>query len=94
MPKGRERGIVVNWLAPAALMPYLASKGSVAVDGVSLTVNEIRDNCFGVNLIPYTLAHTSLGDAAPARLEIWEAGPVIATHGGPGAAGVFVDTDG
>lgn len=35
-----------------------------------------------------------LGDAAPARLEIWEAGPVIATHGGPGAAGVFVATDG
>jgi riboflavin synthase len=50
--------------APEALMPYLAPKGSVAVDGVSLTVNEIRDDRVGVNIIPYTLAHTGLGDAS------------------------------
>src|SRR3954447_19065610 len=43
---------------PAELMPYIASKGSVALDGVSLTVNELHSTRFGVNIIPYTLAHT------------------------------------
>jgi len=49
--------------APGALMPYIASKGSVALDGVSLTVNEVEDGRFGVNIIPYTLDHTSFGQA-------------------------------
>lgn len=40
---------------------FLAPKGSVALDGISLTVNEVVDNCFGVNIIPHTLAVTSLG---------------------------------
>src|SRR5579864_2281101 len=62
--------------APAPLMPYLASKGSIAVDGVSLTVNEIQDNRFGVNLIPYTLAHTTLGDAPPGRRLNLEIDPI------------------
>jgi len=53
--------------APAALMRYIAPKGSVALDGVSLTVNEIEATRFGVNIIPYTLAHTSLGDAKPGQ---------------------------
>lgn len=39
---------------------YLVEKGSVAVDGVSLTVNEIRGNRFSVNVIPYTTFHTTL----------------------------------
>src|SRR5712691_6987361 len=51
--------------APATLMPYIAPKGSVALAGVSLTVNEVASDRFGVNLIPFTLAHTSLGDARP-----------------------------
>jgi riboflavin synthase len=46
---------------PAALARYLARKGSVAVDGVSLTVNEVEGVRFGVNLIPHTLAVTTLG---------------------------------
>lgn len=46
---------------PPALQRYIASKGSVAVNGVSLTVNEVSDSGFGVNLIPHTLAHTSFG---------------------------------
>jgi riboflavin synthase len=50
--------------APSELMRYIAPKGSVTLDGVSLTVNEIAGVRFGVNIIPYTLAHTSLGDAA------------------------------
>src|ERR1051326_9167954 len=49
--------------APPGLMRYIASKGSVALDGISLTVNEIEGDCFGLNIIPYTLAHTSLGEA-------------------------------
>jgi riboflavin synthase len=46
--------------APAALARYIARKGSIAVNGVSLTVNEVRGNRFGVNLIPHTLAVTTL----------------------------------
>src|ERR1700731_2762846 len=53
--------------APAALMRYVAPKGSVALDGVSLTINEVEATRFGVNIIPYTLAHTSLGDAKPGQ---------------------------
>jgi riboflavin synthase len=53
--------------APASLMRYIAPKGSVALDGISLTVNEIEGSTFGVNIIPYTLAHTSLGEAAPGQ---------------------------
>jgi riboflavin synthase len=62
--------------APAELMPYIAPKGSVALDGVSLTVNEIDGTRFGVNLIPYTLAHTSLGDAAPGQRMNLEIDPI------------------
>ena len=46
--------------APAALAPYIAAKGSVAVDGVSLTVNGVAGARFHVNLIPHTLAVTTL----------------------------------
>jgi riboflavin synthase len=48
--------------APASLMRYIAPKGSVALDGISLTVNEVEGSRFGVNIIPYTLAHTGLGE--------------------------------
>ncbi|MFD1627567.1 riboflavin synthase [Azospirillum griseum] len=47
--------------APAALARYIASKGSVAVDGVSLTVNEVQGNRFGVNIIPHTQTATTFG---------------------------------
>ena len=64
-PEGESVRFVIE--APAALMPYIASKGSVALDGVSLTVNEVADGHFGVNIIPYTLAHTSFGEAKPGQ---------------------------
>jgi riboflavin synthase len=48
--------------APAPLAPYLASKGSVTVDGVSLTVNEVDGKRFSVTLIPHTLMATCLGE--------------------------------
>jgi riboflavin synthase len=47
--------------APVALARYIARKGSVALDGVSLTVNDVEAARFGVNLIPHTLAVTTLG---------------------------------
>ncbi|MGA8398505.1 MAG: riboflavin synthase [Stellaceae bacterium] len=49
--------------APAELAPYIAPKGSVALDGVSLTVNKVDGMSFGVNIIPHTLSHTVFGDA-------------------------------
>jgi riboflavin synthase len=46
--------------APVELAPFIAPKGSVALDGVSLTINEVAQNRFGVNIIPHTLACTNL----------------------------------
>lgn len=45
---------------PAAYLKYVAAKGSIAIDGVSLTVNTVDDDGFSVNIIPHTLAKTSL----------------------------------
>ena len=53
--------------APEALMPFIAPKGSVALDGVSLTVNEVSGTRFGVNIIPHTLARTSFNEAQPGQ---------------------------
>lgn len=50
---------------PADLARFIAAKGSVAVDGVSLTVNEVEGAVFGVNIIPVTQEKTSFGDLAP-----------------------------
>lgn len=47
--------------APAALAKFIAPKGSIAVDGVSLTINEVEGARFGVNIIPITQRETSLG---------------------------------
>jgi riboflavin synthase len=46
---------------PAALARYLAPKGSVALDGISLTLNEVVGDRFGINIVPHTLTHTTLG---------------------------------
>jgi riboflavin synthase len=50
--------------APADLARFIASKGSIAVDGVSLTINAVAGRRFSVNLIPHTLAVTTLGSLA------------------------------
>jgi riboflavin synthase len=57
----------VRWRfrAPPALAPYIAAKGSVAIDGVSLTVNEVEGDIFGVNVIPHTAAVTTFGTLQP-----------------------------
>jgi riboflavin synthase len=58
-PAGGSRVVTVK--APAALARYVARKGSITVNGVSLTVNAVKAAEFTVNLIPYTLTRTNLG---------------------------------
>jgi riboflavin synthase len=58
---GDARSLRLRIAVPAPLARYIARKGSVALDGVSLTVNEVEDAVFGVNIIPHTQAVTTLG---------------------------------
>lgn len=55
------RSKVMKIHTPKELMPYIVPKGSIAVDGVSLTVVEVGQDWFTVSLIPFTLEHTTLG---------------------------------
>jgi riboflavin synthase len=64
-PEGFARVIRVE--APADLLRYVVEKGSIAVDGVSLTVSAVDESWFEVSLIPETLERTTLGEAAPGR---------------------------
>ena len=50
---------------PRDLARFIATKGSVAVDGVSLTVNDVTDDSFGVNVIPHTASVTGFGTLQP-----------------------------
>lgn len=52
---------------PPQLARYIAVKGSICVDGVSLTVNDVGEQQFAVNIVPHTLDVTTLGDFAPGR---------------------------
>ncbi|MFZ4066362.1 MAG: riboflavin synthase [Phenylobacterium sp.] len=61
-PEGGSRR--VDFRVPRPLHRFIASKGSITVDGVSLTVNAVEDDVFGVNLIPHTWEVTTLGDLA------------------------------
>jgi riboflavin synthase len=65
----REDGFarVVTFDAPPELLRYVVEKGSIAVDGVSLTVSAIDEKSFSVSLIPETLERTTLGTAEPGR---------------------------
>lgn len=63
--EGIARRVTVD--APPALLRYVVEKGSIALDGVSLTIAELSDRSFTVSLIPETLERTNLGDAAPGR---------------------------
>ena len=57
----------VRFEVPPSLSRYVASKGSVTLDGVSLTVNEVDGRVFGVNLIPHTREVTTLGQLRPGQ---------------------------
>jgi riboflavin synthase len=61
-PEGDSRRFVFS--APEKLSRFIAQKGSVALDGTSLTVNEVSGSTFGVNMISHTLAVTTWGAAA------------------------------
>jgi riboflavin synthase len=61
--------------APASLLRYIAKKGSICVDGVSLTVNEVDGEGFDVALVPHTVAHTAfattrIGDAVNLEIDL------------------------
>lgn len=60
-----ENWTTVSFALPADLARYVVEKGSIAVDGVSLTVVHVDDESFSVSLIPTTLAHTTLGTRRP-----------------------------
>jgi riboflavin synthase len=62
-PEGDSRRF--KFRVPRDLARFIAPKGSVALDGTSLTVNEVEGETFGVNLIPHTLAVTTWGAAKP-----------------------------
>ena len=64
-----------RFTAPSALQRYIAKKGSICVDGVSLTVNEVDEAGFEVALIPHTVAHTAfsatqVGDAVNLEVDL------------------------
>ncbi|GAB6053649.1 riboflavin synthase [Magnetospira thiophila] len=62
-PDGESMRFVFE--APEELKRFIAPKGSVTIDGVSLTVNEVDDRQFGVNIIPHTQTATNLGSRRP-----------------------------
>lgn len=61
------RSVRVAIRVPTLLARYVARKGSVALDGVSLTVNSVDGDVFDVNLVPHTQTVTTLGDWTPGR---------------------------
>lgn len=71
----RDRGanLEIDFRVPAELARYLIEKGSVAVDGISLTINQVRASLFSVALIPHTVDETTLADRRagdPVNLEV------------------------
>ena len=69
-PEGDSKKIGIS--LPSTLAPYVAAKGSITVDGVSLTVNDVADQAdgsthFAINLIPHTQAVTTLGALTPGQ---------------------------
>ncbi len=63
VPVGESHELVIR--APAAIAGYIAKKGSITVNGVSLTVNRVEGRDFWINLIPHTVAMTNLKHLAP-----------------------------
>ena len=62
---GDGESVRMGFAAPRELMKFIAGKGSISIDGVSLTVNEVGPSSFGVYIIPHTLKATTLGELTP-----------------------------
>ncbi len=56
------RSMRFKFKAPDTLAKYIAEKGSICINGISLTVNRVEDACFAVNIVPHTLQETTLGN--------------------------------
>ena len=85
--------------APLALARYIAAKGSITIDGTSLTVNAVDGEAFEINIVPHTLANTIIGDYRPGTRVNLEVDVIArylerllwgAREGHPGAAPVAV----
>jgi riboflavin synthase len=63
--KAEGRSQRLRFSVPRSLSRYIARKGSICVDGVSLTVNSVGGGGFGVNIVPHTLRQTTLGRLTP-----------------------------
>jgi riboflavin synthase len=61
LSRSDDGAVVMTVVAPASLQRYMVEKGSITIDGVSLTIAEIEDDHFSVALIPHTLEVTTLG---------------------------------
>lgn len=59
------RGWRLRFEAPQELARYIARKGSITINGISLTVNDVQGSCFGVMIVPHTRTHTTLGTLVP-----------------------------
>ena len=91
----RDSSLELSIQAPPPVATFLVSKGAVAVDGVSLTINNPDGARFAVTLIPHTLAHTHLRDCRPGtplNLEADILGKYV-RHFLPGAAGPRLDEE-
>jgi riboflavin synthase len=61
------RSVRFRMRAPGALARYIAAKGSICVEGISLTVNAVEGAEFELNIVPHTLAETTMGELRPGR---------------------------
>ncbi len=57
-----EKSILLNFYLPAKLKKFICRKGSIAIDGISLTINKVNTKNFFINLIPHTASITTLGN--------------------------------
>lgn len=85
--------LILRYAPPQELLRYVVAKGSVAISGVSLTVNSVDETTFSVALIPHTVQHTNLGDLGPGGLVNLEVDllakhveKLLAQRSGPGPA--------
>lgn len=86
----RGEALDISIAAPTAVLRYVVEKGSIAVDGISLTVNGVDDEGFSVSLIPHSQARTTLarkGPGAAVNLEADLIGKYVEKLLGPRAAG-------